>query len=83
MGTGSKMSEVTKGALRERRRIDARHERRRRWDGDEGLDVDDGVGAGNTERRETECVRNGGAGWGRMKPRKLSTKDRERFGGTS
>jgi hypothetical protein len=76
------MSEETKGELRERRRMDARHERRR-WDGDEGVDVDDGVGAGNTERRETECVRNGGTEWGRMKPRKPSTNDRERLGGTS
>ena len=76
------MSEETKGELRERRRMDARHETRR-WDGDEGVDVDDGVGAGNTERRETECVRNGGTEWGRMKPRKLSTNDRERLGGNS
>jgi hypothetical protein len=35
--------------------MDARYERRR-WDEDEGVDVDDGVGAGNTERRETVCV---------------------------
>ncbi len=77
------MSEETKGELRERRRMDVRHEKRR-WDGDEGVDVDDGgVGAGSKERRETEYVRNGGVEWGRMKPRKLSTKDRERFGGTS
>jgi hypothetical protein len=77
------MSEETKGELRERRRMDVRHEKRR-WDGDEGIDVDDdGVGVGSKERRETEYVRNGGVEWGRMKPRKLSTKDRERFGGTS
>ena len=55
MRTGSKISEETKGKLRERRRIDVRHERQR-WDGDEGVDVDDGVGAGNTESRETVCA---------------------------
>jgi len=47
------------------------------------VDVDDGVGAGNTDRRETESVRTGGVVWGSMNPRKFSTKDRERFGGTS
>ena len=47
------------------------------------MDVEDGVGAGNTDRRETESVRSGGVEWGRMNPRKFSTKDRERFGGTS
>jgi hypothetical protein len=76
------MSAETKGELRERRRMVSRHERRR-WDGDDGVEVDGEVGAGNTERRETESVRNGGVEWGRMKPRKLSTNDRERFGGTS
>ena len=76
------MSTETRGALRERRRIESRHEKRR-WDGDDGEDVDDEVGEGNTERRETESVRIGGGEWGRMNPRKLSTKDRERFGGSS
>ena len=47
------------------------------------MDVDDGEGAGNTESRETESVRTGGVVWGRMNPRKFSTRDRERFGGTS
>jgi hypothetical protein len=47
------------------------------------VDVDEGVGAGHTERRETESVRTGGLEWGRMNPRKFSTKDRERFGGSS
>lgn len=54
------MSAETKGELRERRRIDSRHERRR-WDGDGGVDVGDEVGVGNTERRVTESVRIGGA----------------------
>jgi hypothetical protein len=53
------MSAETKGELRERRRIDSRHERRRR-DGDDEVDVDGEEGAGNTERRETESVRIGG-----------------------
>jgi len=74
------MSAETKGELRERRRIVSRHERRR-WDGDDGEEGE--AGTGNTERRETECVRKGGVEWGRMKPRKLSTNDLERFGGTS
>ena len=38
---------------------------------------------GNTESRETESVRTGGVVWGRMNPRKFSTRDLERFGGTS
>lgn len=79
---GSKMSAETKGELRDRRRIESR-QKWRRWDGDDGVDVEDGVDAGNTDRRETESVRTGGLEWGRMNPRKFSTKDRERFGGTS
>jgi hypothetical protein len=55
------MSDETKGELRERRRIDSRHEKRR-CDGDDGVDVDNGVEAGNTEMRETESVRTGGVG---------------------
>jgi hypothetical protein len=47
------------------------------------LDVEDDVDEGNTDRRETESVRSGGVEWGRMNPRKFSTKDRERFGGAS
>lgn len=73
------MSAVMKGELRERYRMDSR-QRIRRWEGDDGVD---GEGAGNTESRETESVRTGGVVWGRMNPRKFSTRDRERFGGTS
>lgn len=56
---GSTISAVTKGELRERRRMESR-QRIRRWEGDDDGDVDDGEGAGNTESRETESVRTGG-----------------------
>ena len=73
---GPIISAETKGELRERRRRDSRQRLRRRT-GDDGED-----GAGNRGRRETESVRTGGLELGRINPRKLSIKDRERFGGS-